>query len=25
VTDYNLAQFSLHRALGWPGDVSGTP
>jgi outer membrane protein TolC len=24
VTDYNLAQFSLHRALGWPGEVSGT-
>ncbi len=25
VTDYNLAQFALHRALGWPGEVTGTP
>jgi outer membrane protein TolC len=22
VTDYNIAQFSLHRALGWPSDMS---
>ena len=21
VSDYNLAQFSLHRALGWPADI----